>query len=208
MAKIRSLVSLIVIVLTVLCFAFASAQGVGNETKPPYKVGGDLETFAAGANLATVTIDKSKLKRENLDISFFSDHGTKLKYDPDTGEVRLENAFLESSKRNIIGQFTITFPGAAILSNGERKALIINSGNISIFTMNDSSSDYYDTVTLLKLMEEDAYTINIMGKSKNAKRTGIRQDESNIKVEDAADGDTFLFTVRDINIYREGKRYR
>ena len=182
--------------------------------------GSNNRTFARSADLATVTIDPSKLTKEfvNLSESTFS---SGITYN--NGKVTADLGSVDLDYEKVFDGFTIVFSDAVIMSDGSREDLIFSVGSITVVGRDNKINPIWEiwphneTILLLNLdynqgnsypsITAQGSATYTMGSQKYGYNQGFRMDDALLKIEgkDSSHSyslDTYFYTVRGLNINR------
>ena len=182
--------------------------------------GSNNRTFARSADLATVTIDPSKLTKEfvNLSKSTFS---SGITYS--NGKVTADLGSVDLDYEKVFDGFTIVFSDAVIMSDGSREDLIFSVGSITVAGRDNKINPAWEiwphneTILLLNLdynqgnsypsITAQGSATYTMGSKEYGYNQGFRMDDACLKIEgkDSTHSyslDTYFYTVRGLNINR------
>lgn len=182
--------------------------------------GSNNRIFARSADMATVTIDPSKLTKEFVDLSK-SNFSTGITYS--NGKVIADLGSVDLDYEKVFDGFTIVFTDAVIMSDGSREDLIFSVGSITVAGRDNKLNPSYEswphneTILLLNLdynqgnsypsIEAQGSATYTMGSKEYGYNQGFRMDDACLKIEgkDSTHSyslDTYFYTVRGLNINR------
>ena len=182
--------------------------------------GSNNRIFARSADMATVTIDPSKLTKEFVDLSK-SNFSTGITYS--NGKVIADLGSVDLDYEKVFDGFTIVFTDAVIMSDGSREDLIFSVGSITVAGRDNKLNPSYEswphneTILLLNLdyNQGNSYPSIVaqgsatytMGSKEYGYNQGFRMDDACLKIEgkDSTHSyslDTYFYTVRGLNINR------
>ena len=158
--------------------------------------GSNNRIFARSADMATVTIDPSKLTKEFVDLSK-SNFSTGITYS--NGKVIADLGSVDLDYEKVFDGFTIVFTDAVIMSDGSREDLIFSVGSITVAGRDNKLNPSYEswphneTILLLNLdyNQGNSYPSIVaqgsatytMGSKEYGYNQGFRMDDACLKIE-------------------------
>ena len=161
---------------------------------------GDSDTFAKDAPITTVRIDRTMLSVDNLEL-WHPDKSAGFRVD-DNGYVYAERCRVRYNYSGL-SFFTMTFPNAAVLPDGTRKALVIKFDEVHTIGSPEHSDNWYETLFFARVTGNPNNPISFAPLSTMQQHLALRSDVK-IYVDMANSDDSVLFAARSINTSRVG----
>ena len=159
--------------------------------------------FAKDAPIATLRIDNSKINTENVQLTQFINQSVSIRFELDEAGHIYANDCPVKPGYYLYGSFSLRFEDAVILPDNSRTALEVMFNNVTVIGKQNNST-YTDKLFFAYITGSVDDPISFCPQSvEQLKHVGMRADVR-IRVPDAAQGDTFMFASRSINVSREG----
>ena len=197
----KRIIALVLSILIILSATPLSAYA--QESGVQIVKSGDATNFSKDAPISNVTIDTSKINVNNVSLLSITSNKVQKNFSINSeGYVYLEDCPVKNSYLNI-GMFLLSFADAAVLPDGTRKTLTVKFADITIIGKSQYNEAYNDTLFFAHITGSGRTPVSFCPLSTQQRHVAIRSDIT-FRVDDANEGDTFLFSARSINVSRKG----